>query len=425
LYNELLKAKVLSIGDEILIGQIVNTNASFISNKLISIGIPVDRIVSIGDAEDKLLDELEDSIKSFDVTIMTGGLGPTHDDITKPCLIKFFADKLVIDEKVLAHVKGIFASRKVKMPDTNVEQAMVPSKAITIWNPNGTAPGIWYEIDNKIIISLPGVPFEAIAMMEEFVIPELKKKFSEKINYVLKSKTLLTTGIGESFLSEMIGDINTIIMGSKLAFLPSVYGVRLRIDVKGNNVNEADKKIGEIETKLREKIGKYIFGENDELIEKTVGNLLREKGLTISVAESCTGGMISEKFTDISGSSDYLMGGVCTYSNDSKINILGVKKDTIDSYGAVSQQTAIEMAVSVRKLFSTDIGLSTTGIAGPTGGTDDKPVGLIWIGYADNTSSFAMKFLFGNNRERNRVRSSIMALEILRKKIMKIDNNIE
>jgi nicotinamide-nucleotide amidase len=410
-------SKIISIGDEILIGQIVNTNASVISENLYSIGIPVSKIITIGDTEQALLNELVDSNNNFDVTVITGGLGPTHDDITKPILVKYFKDELISDEKVLNHVKSIFESRNIEMPDVNYEQALIPKKSKVIWNENGTAPGIWIENSGKIFIALPGVPYEMKAMMTDSVLPMLKEKFENRIDYVLKSKTLLTTGVGESVLAEMIGDVKDFIGDCKLAFLPTLFGVRLRIDVKGSNSLEVENKLTEIENILRNKIGNYIFGVDNDLLESKVGEILLKNNLTLAVAESCTGGLLASKITDISGSSKYFLGGVCSYSNESKINILNVKRETIEKYGAVSEETALEMAINVREKFNCDIGLSTTGIAGPLGGTKEKPVGLVWIGYSDKARTYARKFLLGSNRDRTKIRSVYLALEILKKEI--------
>jgi nicotinamide-nucleotide amidase len=410
----MLLSKIITIGDEILIGQVVNTNASFISEKLYSIGIPVARVITIEDTEEALLSELEDSIKNFDVTIITGGLGPTHDDVTKPALIKFFKDELISDKKVLEHIKNIFKKRNLDMPPANYGQAMVPKNSKVIFNDGGTAPGIWIEKDKRVIVSLPGVPFEMKEMINAKVIPMLNETFKKDIKYVLKSKTLLTTGIGESHLAELIGDVKPIIENNKLAFLPSMYGVRLRIDVKGNDLNDADNKMETIEKKIRSKAGNFIYGVNDDLLEKTIGEMLLERNLTLSVAESCTGGLLSSMVTDVSGSSKYFMGGICSYSNNSKLYILNVRKETLERYGAVSKETALEMAINVRKIFSVDFGISITGTAGPTGGTDEKPVGLVWVGLSDGSRTFAKKYMFGNNRERTKIRASYMALEILR-----------
>lgn len=416
-----MNSKILTVGDEILIGQIVNTNAAFLGDVLFSIGLPVEKSVTIGDDEKMLLDEFQDSVNNYDLTIITGGLGPTHDDITKPVLIKFFNDELILDDKVLKHVTEIFSTRGVLMPATNVGQAMVPSKSKVIWNKNGTAPGIWIEQDNKVFIALPGVPYEMKAMINDTIVPMLKEKFIKNLDYVLKQKTLLTTGIGESVLNEMMGDVPSIIKDDKFAFLPSIEGVRLRINVKAQSEDKASERISEIENQIREKIGEHIFGEGDEILEEIVGKILSEKNLSIATAESCTGGMLSSRITDVSGSSEYFKGGMVTYSNKSKVKFLDVKKKTLTKYGAVSEKTAKQMAEGVRKHFKTDIGISTTGIAGPKGGSDEKPVGLVYIGYSDKNKTFAKKFLFGNFRERNKKRAAQMALEIIRKELSNLN----
>ncbi len=415
-----MNSKILTVGDEILIGQIVNTNAAFLGDVLFSIGIPVEKSVTIGDDETMLLNEFQDSIDNYDVTIITGGLGPTHDDITKPVLIKFFNDELILNDKVLKHVTEIFSTRGVPMPATNVGQAMVPAKSKIIWNANGTAPGIWMEKDNKVFIALPGVPYEMKAMINDFVVPLLKEKFMKNLDYVLKQKTLLTTGVGESVLNEMMGDVHSIIKNDKLAFLPSIEGVRLRINVKAESEEKAEERISEIENQIREKIGEHIFGIGEEILEEITGKMLSEKNLSISIAESCTGGLLSSRITDVSGSSSYFVGGVVAYSNEFKIKFLDVKEETLREFGAVSEETAKQMAEGVRKHFNTDIGISITGIAGPGGGTDKKPVGLVYIGYSDKNITFASKFLFGNFRERNKKRAAQMALEILRKTLLKL-----
>ena len=259
-----MRSKVIAIGDEILIGQIVNSNASYIGDKLFQSGIPVEKMVTIGDEEKALMDELKDSMQNYDVTIITGGLGPTHDDLTKPVLVKFFNDELIFDDEVFKDVKEIFISRGVVMPEMNKEQAMVPKTCTVIRNPNGTAPGMWFEKEGKIIVSLPGVPYEMIAMMEEFVLPKLGEIFKDKIDYVLKYRTILTTGIGESTLFEKLGDLNDILNGGKLAYLPSAAGVRLRVQVKEKNSDDADRLLDEAEKFIREKAGDFVFGIGDE-----------------------------------------------------------------------------------------------------------------------------------------------------------------
>lgn len=417
----MVKVKVISIGDEILIGQIVNTNSAYINEKLNCLGIKVRKVVTIGDNRQDLIDELNDSISNdYEINIITGGLGPTHDDITKPILVEFFNDKLILDEKVLEKVKSIFAKRNVIMPETNIGQALIPSKSKVIWNEFGTAPGILMTHENKIFIAMPGVPYEMKAMIENSVMPYIKEKYLKSPQFYHRSKTLLSTGIGESFLFEKIGDINELLKGQKLAFLPSPLGVRLRIDIKTVTENEAESELNRIESILREKIGEYIYGQNDDLLEDLVGKLLKQKGLSLSVAESCTGGIIASRITDISGSSEYFKGGIVSYSNEVKENTLNVNPDILNEKGAVSSEVAIEMAVGVRKLLNTDIGISATGIAGPTGATKTKPVGLVYIAISIGDTAYSKELFLGDIRHRNRIRAAQAALEMLRQELLNI-----
>jgi nicotinamide-nucleotide amidase len=416
----MIRSKLISIGDEILIGQIVNTNAAFIGEKMFSIGIPVHKTVVISDEEISLLQEFEDSYQNYDVTIITGGLGPTHDDITKPALAKFFNEKLVINNEVLEHVKNFFSSRKIEMPLVNEGQALVPENSEVIWNSNGTAPGIWIEKNGKIFVAMPGVPYEMKPMVESFVLPRLVRKFSHDNSKVFLQKTLLTTGIGESSLYEMFGDIETILDGNKLAFLPSATGVRLRMNVVGENEGDAFEKLRAFENRIRDKASDYVFGENDETLQSVVGILLRQSGKTLSLAESCTGGRISSSIVSVAGSSDYYLGGICAYANEEKIRLLNVSKESLEQHGAVSREVAVQMAEGARNLLRSDYALSTTGIAGPSGATPDKPIGLVWIGFSSSEKSYAMEFHFGNKREVNIERASQRALEILRRELLNI-----
>lgn len=410
-----MRSKVISIGDEILIGQIVNTNASYIGDKLFQAGIPADRMVTIGDEEQVLVDELRDSLENYDVTVITGGLGPTHDDLTKPILVKFFNDELVLDEAVMSDVEHIFKSRGIPMPEMNREQAMVPKSCTVIRNKNGTAPGMWFEKDGKIIVSMPGVPYEMKGMMDEFVIPHIKDYFKERIDYVMRYRTILTTGIGESSLFEKVGDLKDVLGDGKLAYLPSPAGVRMRVQIKAKNDEEAENILDRIEKVIQEKAGEFIYGTGEEKLEMKLGEGLKKKKYNLAVAESCTGGLISSTIVSIPGSSDYYLGGVCTYANEAKMEVLGVNPETLRLYGAVSEQTAKEMAEGVRKRFNADVSVSTTGIAGPAGGSEEKPVGLVWIGYSDKDKTYAKKFNFGDDRERNIFRATTKALEILYK----------
>ncbi len=415
----MVKTKVISIGDEILIGQIVNTNSAFINEKLNCLGIKVKKVVTIGDDRLDLLDELQDSvINDYQINLITGGLGPTHDDITKPILVEFFKDELILDEKVLEKVKSIFTKRNVVMPETNIGQAMIPSKSKVIWNEYGTAPGILIEQDKNFFIAMPGVPFEMKAMIENSVLPLIKEKFLGNPEFYHKSKTLLTAGIGESFLFEQIGSIDKLLQGQKMAFLPSPLGVRLRIEVKGKTEFEADSELRRIEKKLCEKIGDYIYGQNDDLLEELVGKLLVEKNLTIAAAESCTGGIISGRITDVSGSSQYFKGSIISYANEVKENFLNINPDLLKDKGAVSSEVAVEMAEGVRNLLKTDIGISATGIAGPTGGTETKPVGLVYIAISIGDKTYSKELFLGDNRHRNRIRAAQAALEMLRKELL-------
>ena len=414
-----MKAEVISIGDELLIGQVVNTNASYIGRKLSEIGITVERVVSVGDKLEDIIYEFELGFKNFDILIVTGGLGPTHDDVTKSAVCKFFNTKLVLNEDVLSKISEFLKKRgRGELNKMNREQAMVPEKAKIIPNHWGTAPGFIFEEKGKIMIVMPGVPKEMIGMMESTVLNYLKK-FS---GGVIKYKNLKTTGIPEAYLYELLNEtVKEIEKFAKVAFLPSYLGVRIRITVSADNIEKANELIEKAEKMIREKAGKYIYGVDDEELEAVVGKILKEKKLKLAVAESCTGGLITHRITNVPGSSKYFERGVVAYSNEAKVQILGVPEELIKKHGAVSEEVAIAMAEGVRKISNADIGISTTGIAGPTGATPTKPVGLVWIGYADKNESFAKKFLFGDDRLENKERAAQAALEILRRKILGIE----
>ncbi|CUS98722.1 competence/damage-inducible protein A [Candidatus Chrysopegis kryptomonas] len=415
-----MKAEIITIGDELLIGQVINTNASYIGKKLSETGISVARIVSVGDSEKDIIDELKYAFENFDVVILTGGLGPTHDDVTKSAICKFFNTGLVLNEDVLNQVKEFLAKRgRTELNEANKSQALVPEKAKIIMNYWGTAPGFLFEENGKIVIVMPGVPKEMMGMMENFVINYLSKKSTGS---VIKQKVLKTTGIPEAYLYERLKDtVEEIEKFCKIAFLPSALGVKIRITVKAETKEKADALVEEAEKKIREKVEKYIYGVDDEELEMVIGELLVEKGLKIAVAESCTGGLIADRITNVPGSSKYFERGIVAYSNEAKIQILGVSEELIKNYGAVSREVAEAMAEGVRKISGADIGISTTGIAGPTGATPTKPVGLVWIGYSDKNETFAKEFRFGDDRLENKQRASQMALEILRRKLLGIE----
>ncbi|MFN3134087.1 MAG: competence/damage-inducible protein A [Candidatus Kryptonium sp.] len=415
-----MRAEIITIGDELLIGQVINTNASYIGRKLSEIGIKVERIVSVGDVEKEIIEELGYAFNNFDVVILTGGLGPTHDDVTKNAVCKFFNTDLVFNEDVLNQVKEFLAKRgRTEINEANKSQAFVPRKAKIITNYWGTAPGFLFEEQEKIVIVMPGVPKEMIGMMENFVINYLSQKSK---GLVIKQRVLKTTGIPESYLYERLKDtVEEIEKFCKIAFLPSALGVKIRITVGAKSQSEADNLISEAEKKIRDKVNKYIYGIDDEELEEVVGKLLTEKGLKLAIAESCTGGLIADKITNVPGSSRYFEQGIVAYSNDAKIQILGVPEELIKNYGAVSREVAEAMAKGVREISGADIGISTTGIAGPTGATPTKPVGLVWIGYSDKNETFAKEFRFGDDRLENKQRAAQMALEILRRKLLGIE----
>jgi nicotinamide-nucleotide amidase len=414
-----MNAHILTIGDEILIGQTLNTNAAYIGSRLIELSINISKTSVVGDNDDMILKEFQECYNSNDLIIVTGGLGPTHDDITLSCVVKFFETELVYNEDVLNDVKQIFTKRGRQITELNEQQALVPKIAKIIRNKLGTAPGIWIEKDNKIFVVMPGVPFEMQEMMSSYVMPNLKEKIGTP-EFVKSRLNLHTTGIPESFLFEKLGNMDDLLNGSEMAFLPSQYGVKLRITSTGKTLDEANNKLSEIEQKIRNKVGRFVYAKGEESLEMVVGRLLKERDLTISLAESCTGGNIANLLTNISGSSDYLERGVVSYSNGSKVEMLGVKEDAILEHGAVSRTVAEQMAQGIRSVSGTDIGLSVTGILGPTGATPGKPVGLVYISICDNISSIVKKFLFGEDRILNKQRATQAALDMLRRHILGI-----
>ncbi len=412
-----MNCAILTIGDELLIGQVINTNAAFISRRLNSIGIEVVRMLTVGDDESVMHSAIQESFSSFDLTILTGGLGPTHDDITKKVLCDFFQTELIRSEDVIDDIRQLMQRRNLAWSAATESQALVPNSAIIIRNKNGTAPGLFFEQDNHYLIAMPGVPFEMEAMMQNFVIPFFESKSKKFILH----RTLNTTGIGEAVLFEKLGNLEELLGNVKLAFLPSPTGTKLRLTLIETSRESAERQIKQAEENIRAKANEYIYGSENETMAEAIGKLLTEKHLTISTAESCTGGWIANQITNVSGSSQYFELGVVTYSNRSKSELLGIPKELIEQHGAVSKEVAEAMALGVRTKTGTDIGLSTTGIAGPMGETPEKPVGLVYIGYSDKHSTLALKFNFGDNRLRFKERTAQAALNLLRKKLLKIE----
>lgn len=412
-------AAVITIGDELLIGQVTNTNAAFIGQRLSEVGIEVVRMVVVGDEYQEIIDVFKEYHGTVDAILVTGGLGPTHDDITKKVVADFFNAKLVMDNAVLENVRDRLSKRNIPLRRVNEEQALVPEGCEVLMNHWGTAPGMLFEESDKIFVVLPGVPHEMQNLMTEYVIPRLKAK---AVGQVIKHRVLKTTGIAESSLYELLGNVEEI-LGDKarLAFLPSQFGVRLRITVKAQTTEEADSIVAEVERKIRSKAGKYIYSEGEVELEEIVGVLLKERNLSISVAESCTGGYISHRITNISGSSIYFNRGVVTYSNEAKVELLHVDDELIRKFGAVSEEVARAMAEGIRRVSNTDIGIAVTGIAGPTGATVDKPLGLVFVGLADRAGTIVKKFMLPDERVRFKERASQAALELVRKRILGLE----
>lgn len=414
-----MKAHIITIGDEILIGQTLNTNAAYIGEKFSSMGIDIKTSSVIGDDEECILKEFDRCWNDNDLLIATGGLGPTNDDVTRKCVVKFFKTELIMNKEVLEDIILLFEKRNRKVTKVNEDQALVPKIADVIRNSKGTAPGIWIEEDNKIFIVMPGVPYEMREMMNSYVIPHIKEKLGVPEVTVLR-KTIYTTGIPESTLYEKIGNIDELLGGAGLAFLPSEFGVKLRITVTESSEESAKNKLSEIEQKIISKVGRYIYSRDEEALEAVVGKLLKERSLKLAVAESCTGGHVSNKLTNIGGSSAYFERGIISYSNAAKVEVLKVSEDTIAEHGAVSLEVARQMAEGVKSTSGADLGLAITGIMGPGGATAGKPVGLVYIGVCDDNVCTAKEFKFGDDRILNKHRTSQAALEMVRRHLLGI-----
>ncbi len=406
-----MTAEIISIGDELLIGQIVNTNASWMSRQLNLANVQVKHVSVVGDDRDDIRRSLDLALSRADVVLLTGGLGPTHDDITKKVVAEYFdSAEMVVDEKVLAHVKGFFQRRNLHMAPVNEGQALVPRKATVLWNDYGTAPGLSFEHAGRYCAILPGVPAEMQHLMSERVLPFLKTKTP---NLAIRHRTIRTVGVGESALFEKLAPIAELEQFGKIAFLPHFSAVDVRISVYENDAAAAERRIRAAEEYILARVGQSVYGFDEETLESVIGRLLIAKQATLAVAESCTGGFVAHRLTNVSGSSQYFDRGVVTYSNAAKIQLLGVPEEIIQQHGAVSEECAKAMAAGVRRHSGTTYGLATTGIAGPTGGTDEKPVGLVWVGVATPDRVIAHKFLFTKDRLINKERFSQMALNLL------------
>lgn len=407
-----ITAELLTIGDEILYGQITDTNSQWMSVELSNIGVKVIRKTAVGDSESEILAAFAEADQRADVVLITGGLGPTSDDITKPCLCKYFKCGLTMNVEALAHVTEFFKSRGRELTEVNRQQAMLPEACEKIDNPNGTAPGMWFNKGKKVFVSMPGVPHEMKKMMKDFVLPRIKKEFNPPVIF---HKVISTVGIGESMLAEKIEPWEKSLPAHvKLAYLPNLGEVRLRLTSSGESETQLKLDTEKLIEQLQPYAGQYIFNYNEEPLEVAIGNTLRDKKLTISVAESCTGGYLSHLITSVPGSSEYFLGSMIPYAYEIKMSQLGVKPETLEKYGAVSEPTISEMANVVRARFHTDIGVATSGIAGPGGATPEKPVGMVWIAYSDKHQTVTKKLQLSKDRMINIRMASVAVLNLIR-----------
>ena len=406
-----MKAEIITIGDEILIGQIVDSNSAFIGQELNKAGVNVTQITTVSDDKISILNSIKNAESRADLIILTGGLGPTKDDITKKTIAEYFNDELVFNQDVYNHVKTLLSGRGITMNKLNSNQAYVPSTCTVMHNDVGTAPGMLFEKNDKVYFSIPGVPFEMKFLISKKLIPYIKENFT--LNSIIH-KVVMTQGIPESHLAEIIEDWETNLPEEiKLAYLPQPGLVRLRLSAQGDNEYLNSLIDSQIE-KLNKIIPEAIFGYDEEKIEDTIVNILKEKSAKMATAESCTGGNISALITSVSGSSEVYNGSVIAYSNQIKENVLGVKLNTLEEHGAVSSQVVEEMVKGVLELMNTDYAIAVSGIAGPNGGTDEKPVGTTWIAVGSKDKIISELHLFGEERSRNIRRASVTALNMLR-----------
>ncbi len=409
-------ASIITIGDELLIGQVVDTNSTWMAAELNKAGVWLKHRVAVGDNKHEIVQALDQESRDAQIILITGGLGPTADDITKPVLAEYFGGRLITDAGAMENVKQIFARLQRPMLDVNLKQAEVPDVCMVIPNKRGTAPGMWFEKDGKIYVSMPGVPHEMKGMMLDFVIPELQKHFRMP---AILSKTLLTAGIGESFLSEMIKDFETALPAHlKLAYLPNYGMVRLRLTGISFDREMLQSSINEQFGQLTKLVREYLVTDADETLPVVIARLLSGAGKTMSTAESCTGGYIAHLITQQSGASRYFNGSVVSYSNQVKEDVLRVQQSTLETHGSVSEETVREMAQGALTLLNTDYAVAVSGIMGPNGGSAEKPVGTVWIAAGSRTGIIAHKFQFRFDRQRNIELTANNALNLLRKLIV-------
>lgn len=411
-----MKAEILAVGTEILLGDIVNTNAQYIAKRLADLGISVYHHSVVGDNEERLFNSYKLAFERADIVIATGGLGPTKDDLTKEIGAKYFGKKLILHEESLNYIKEFFERLGRPMGDSNIKQAYMPEGAVILPNSNGTAPGCIIDENNKILVMLPGPPKEMIPMFENHVVPYLGK-FSDSI---LVSKVLRVAGLGESTMAEMVEDIIEGSTNPTVAPYAKDFESILRITANGKTKEEAEKLIIPVEEEIRKRLGDNVYAEGENTLENVVGEMLLNKNLTIATAESCTGGLLAGTLVNYPGISAVFLEGAVTYSNEAKMKRLKVKAETLEKYGAVSEETAREMAEGIAKAAETDIGISVTGIAGPGGGTFEKPVGLVYVGLYIKGKVSVKKFNFPRDRQYVRNRTVMSTLDWLRRELLKL-----
>ena len=408
------QAEVIVIGDEVISGLIVDTNSKYLGERIHELGIGVSRITKIGDEFSSIEECVEKALNRSNWIILTGGLGITHDDITKSVVIKVFGSKLCRNEKVSEMLQKVFRKRNREIPESIKSQCEVPDNCQVLYNEMGTAPGLRYEKNGRVLFCLPGVPCEMKHLFEEYIVPELAPKSSKTFS----QRIIKTTGISESDLWQKVSSLSALQDKVSVASLPSHLGVRIRLSCLVEKKEKGESVLDEVEESLMGYIGQYVYGKNDETLEDKVGQLLAKKSMTLATAESCTGGLIGHRLTQISGSSLYFKEGFLVYSNEAKISRLGVKHQTLMDYGAVSEPVARSMAEGVCRVTKADIGISVTGIAGPTGGTDKKPVGLTYIAICDASGTWCRKFIYTHDRIKNKERAAQTALNLLRLRLL-------
>jgi nicotinamide-nucleotide amidase len=413
-----MNAYIITIGDELLIGQTIDTNSSWMGQELNKNGVWVKRRLAVGDMPEEIISALSEALSMADVVLITGGLGPTKDDLTKHVLCKYFGGELIMNEEVLQQVTAMFAARNLPMLDVNRKQALVPNNCTTLINAVGTAPGMLWNLQEKIIVAMPGVPFEMKHLMQVHVLPLLE----EKSNTQVLHQTLVTAGIGESFLAKKIEAWEDALPANiKLAYLPSIGMVKLRLTIKGNKEDDLQTPLLHQFEILKTLVADHLFADNDEPLEEAIGKMLLHNNATLSVAESCTGGFIASKIVSVKGSSKYFEGGVVSYSYAAKQNLLEVNKQTLEKFGAVSEECVTEMCKGVLEKFKTTYSIAVSGIAGPDGGTDDKPVGTVWIAVGSEKNVVAKRFSFSKERFRNIELTYVFAIKMLMDEIKKIN----